>query len=272
MALRDLGTLRIVSYLAPNLLWLYEAVGNYLGRSLGIEVQVSQAEADPLVDPLLTKEQWDVLFICGLPLTLLEESVPGRFKPLVAPVVQAERYQDCPTYFSDVIVRASSSLQTWDDLAQTLFCYNDVGSHSGYNLVRHCLLARKPGFFRRVVQSGAHVRSLQWVMAGKADCAAIDSTVLEQALRDHPEWATQIRIVASLGPSPMPPLAVSQRLEKLHEEIRRALLQPDALLQANLAQAGIRRFAPVDIATYQPVLQMHRAALAANREFIGDGP
>ncbi|HEY9762532.1 MAG TPA: PhnD/SsuA/transferrin family substrate-binding protein [Trichocoleus sp.] len=263
--------MRIVSYLAPNLFWLYKAVGDYLGRSFGIAVQTLAADTDPLVDPKLAQDGWDAFFICGLPLMRLEQANPGCIRPLVAPVMQADRYGERPIYFSDVIVRASSPLQRWDDLAQTVFCYNEVGSHSGYSLMRHYLLRQEQEFFRCVVQSGAHLRSLQWVMAGKADCAAIDSTVLEQALRDHPEWATQIKIVTSLGPSPMPPFAVSQRLGKtLQRAIQRALLQPDAVLQHNLDQAGIRCFAPVDAATYQPVLQVHNAALTANREFICD--
>lgn len=262
--------MRIVSYLAPNLFWLYEAIGAYLGRSLDIEVQTVQAEFDPLADPQLAQDQWDALFICGLPLMRLEQVVPHRLRPLVAPVMQAERYGDRPLYFADVVVRASSSLYHWNDLTQTVFCYNDAGSHSGYNLMRHHLLKQERGqpFFRQVVQSGAHLESLRWILAGKADCAAIDSTVLEQALQDHPDWADQIRIVTSLGPSPMPPLAVSQRLGELHQAIQQALLQPDSTLQHNMTRARIRRFAPVEAANYQPIFQLHRAALEANREFI----
>ncbi|HEY9735170.1 MAG TPA: PhnD/SsuA/transferrin family substrate-binding protein, partial [Trichocoleus sp.] len=196
-------------------------------------------------------------------------NAPGRLTPLVAPVMQAERYGDKPLYFSDVVVRADSPLTGWNDLAQTVFCYNDKGSHSGYNVVRHQLLGQKPGFFSRVVQSGSHVRSLQWILEGKADCAAIDSTVLEQALRSQPDWATQLRVITSLGPFPMPPLVASRRLgEGRHRVIQQALLQPDSALQHALAQAGMRRFAPVDLALYRPVLQLHTAALAANRKFV----
>jgi phosphonate transport system substrate-binding protein len=265
--------MRIVSYLAPNLFWLYEAVGDYLERALGQAVQTVEAGADPLIDPQLASDQWDAFFICGLPLMRLEQSSPRRLRPLVAPVMRADRYGNRPIYFSDVVVRADSSLHTWDDLAHTVFCYNDTGSHSGYNLMRYHLLQRGQvqGFFRQAVSSGAHVRSLQWVLAGKADCAAIDSTVLERAFADQPELVSQLRVITSLGPSPMPPLAVSERLEpSLQETIRQALLQPDARLQQSLDRAGVRRFAPVDLADYQPVLQLHRAALAANREFICD--
>ncbi|MBD2258267.1 PhnD/SsuA/transferrin family substrate-binding protein [Pseudanabaena sp. FACHB-2040] len=265
--------MRIVSYLAPNLFWLYEAVGDYLGRVLEKEVQTFAAEADPLTDSQLAEEGWEGCFICGLPLMRLDQAFPGQLRPLVAPVMQADRYGDRPIYFSDVIVRADSSLRAWEDLSQTVFCYNDTGSHSGYNLMRYHLLQRGQvqGFFRQVVQSEAHLRSLQWILAGKADCTAIDSTVFERALTDKPELRDQLRVITSLGPSPMPPFAVSQRLEpSLQETIRQALCRPDACLQRSLARAGVRRFAPVELADYQPVLELHRAALAANREFICD--
>lgn len=250
-----------VSYLSPNLLWLYQAVGHSLSRQLGCSVNVVQGEIDPLDDPNLAGDRWDLLFICGLPLMRYGQRMPHQLRPLVAPVMSAARYGGQPRYFSDVVVRANSDRHSWEDLAQAVFCYNDRGSHSGYSRMGYELHQRGLDweFFEHMVESGGHVRSLQAILTGQADCAAIDSTVFDQVLRDDPPLGQKLRIITSLGPSPMPPMAVSQRLgQDLTTTLQQALLQPDATLQQHLTQAGISHFAVVNRATYEPILAMFR--------------
>lgn len=263
--------MRSVSYLSPNLLWLYRAVGEYLGRCLGCSVDVVQGTCDPLTDPDLVGDRWDLLFLCGLPLMRYAQQAPHQLRPLVAPVMAGSRYGGQPVYFSDVVVRSDGlwpvfdhrALHTWNDLAQTVFCYNDRGSHSGYSRVGYELHQRGLdwGFFGQKLESGSHLRSLHAILAGQADCAAIDSTVLDQALAEDPDLAKKLRIVSHLGPSPMPPIAVSQRLgQDLIQMLQQALLQPDVTLQHQMAQAGIKCFAAVDYGTYEPILAMYRGS------------
>jgi phosphonate transport system substrate-binding protein len=255
--------MRGISYLSPNLLWLYRSIGDYLGRRLGYAIDVVQGEFDPLDDPDLAGDRWDLLFICGLPLMRYGQKVHHQIQPLVAPVMQHSRYGGRPVYFSDVVVRADSALYTWNDLAQTVFCYNDRGSHSGYSRVGYELSQRGLdwSFFRQRGASGGHGRSLHHILTGQTDCAAIDSTVLDQALREDPILSAKLRIVISLGPSPMPPIAVSQQLgQALIQQLRQALLSPDATLQRHMTQADIQHFAAVDHATYEPILTMYQLA------------
>ncbi|HBE36299.1 MAG TPA: phosphate ABC transporter substrate-binding protein, partial [Cyanobacteria bacterium UBA11368] len=42
--------LKLVSYLAPNWFWFYEAVAAYLGRFLKTETQIISGEGDPLLE------------------------------------------------------------------------------------------------------------------------------------------------------------------------------------------------------------------------------
>lgn len=51
--------MRGASYLSPNLLWLYRAVGEHLDRRLGSSVDVVQGACAPLTDP-------DLLAIAGI--------------------------------------------------------------------------------------------------------------------------------------------------------------------------------------------------------------
>ena len=129
--------LKIISYLSPNLFWFYEAVGEYLSRTFHIPVQVSQSWANPLTD--LQHLDLDIAFVCGLPLIQVCHIVPDRLQAIAAPVMRSERYQNRPIYFSDLIVNISSSITCFEQLAGKRFCFNDLGSNSGYNLMRYRL-------------------------------------------------------------------------------------------------------------------------------------
>ncbi|PSB16152.1 phosphate ABC transporter substrate-binding protein [filamentous cyanobacterium CCP1] len=258
-------SLSIVSYLAPNGFWFYQAVTAHLQQVLGIQVQLSESQFDPLDDPDLINDRIDLAFICGLPFIRRYQNVPTQFHPLVAPVMQSARYANRPVYFSDVIVHANSEIQSFDALYGKTFCYNNPGSNSGYNLPYYHLIQNGYSsiFFGSVWQSGSHQRSIQAVISGKADWAAIDSTVLEQELRTVPEFAHQLRVVESIGPYPMPPIIVAQRLgSTLIEHIQTALLNPSAALQQTMTQAGIQRYEPVTVKPYQELADAYEAVKA----------
>jgi len=252
--------LRIISYLAPNWFGFYQAIAAYLGRVLKVETQLQQSEYDPLKDPLLFQDQIDLAFICGLPLIRYSQMVSDQLQTLVAPVMQSSRYSNSPIYYADVIVNANSNSQKFADLSGKTFCYNDPGSNSGYNLLCHRLIEERypQNFFGKTIQSGFHQRSIHWVVEGLADCAAIDSVVLEQKLRDFPELSQHLRVVDVLGPSPMPPLVVAQRLGiSLIQQMQLALLQPDAQLQRVMKQFGVKRFGAVGLEDYRILNQMY---------------
>jgi phosphonate transport system substrate-binding protein len=208
----------------------------------------------------MQQDRLDIAFICGLPFVQLTLIRSNQLQPLVAPVMQASRYQNCPVYFSDIIVNAESEVKTFDRLAGKVFCYNDPGSNSGYNMVRQRLMqASYPSsFFGKVIQSGSHQRSIRLVVEGLADCSAIDSTVLEQELRDAPELANHLRVIESIGPCPIPPVVVAQRLgSKLIDLLQSALCHPDTELQSAMEQAQIQRYVAVQFEDYAAIATMH---------------
>lgn len=253
-----------VSYLAPNLFWFYQAIGAFWQRSLSVPVNVVSGQCDPLHDPLLLQDQMAGAFICGLPFARYSQAVPSRLQAILAPVMQASRYQNRPVYFSDVIVSSTSSIKSFEQLAGKTFCYNDSGSNSGYNLLRYRLMQEQypSTFFGQVLQSGSHQQSIRWVAAGKADCAAIDSTVLEQEFRHVPQLEQQLQVIESIGPSPMPPIVVAQRLGKEWiDRLQTALLRPDTELQVQMHQAGVQRFVTAQSASYTVLAQMYDRAM-----------
>jgi phosphonate transport system substrate-binding protein len=258
--------LRAVSYLAPNLFWFYEAICTALAHTLGAEFELSQSAFDPLEDPALSADEIDIAFMCGLPFILLSQHRPDQFAVLGVPVPTLERYEDRPVYFADVIVRADGLVQRFEDLAGKTLCYNNLGSNSGYNLLRGWMVQNgiTQGFFGDVIASGSHQNSIRWIVEGKADCSAIDSTVLEQELRDKPDLAAKLRICVSIGPSPMPPILAATHLGKAAiDAMCAALLHPDVLLSEAMTRAQMRRFAAMQPQDYATLGAMRADALEA---------
>jgi phosphonate transport system substrate-binding protein len=215
----------------------------------------------------------DCCWICGLPYVWKVERGQPPLELLVAPVMQGERYHRRPVYFSDVVVRRSSHFHTFADLRGATWAYNESGSHSGYNVVRAHLarLGERSGYLGRVLASGAHQNSLRLLLAGEVDATAIDSTVLEAELHHQPAIKEQIRVVATLGPSPIPPwLILRQVPEKLRLAVRSVLLgmHRDRAGQSLLAAERVARFIPISDRWYDGIRQMYQEATGVSLEAV----
>jgi ABC-type phosphate/phosphonate transport system substrate-binding protein len=99
------------------------------------------------------------------------------------------------------------------------------------------------------------------------DASAVDSKVLAIALRDHPELAAGLRVIDSLGPSTIQPVAVASWLpETLKADLRAVLLEmaEDPAARRHLARGLVERFVPVSDASYDDLRQMRAACAAAD--------
>lgn len=243
-----------VSYLAPNWFRFYQVIIAYLARTFDLDIHLIQGQVDPLADPLLLKDHLDLAFICGLPFNTYHQVNPTQLQALVAPVMQSFRYQNQPIYFSDIIVNTNSTLTEFSDLLGKVFCYNDPGSNSGFHTVHRYLQLHGYSFefLGELLQSGSHQNSIRWVAEGRADWAAIDSTVLEQELQDHPALAEKLRIITAIGPAPMPPVVAATHLgTDLLNQLQFALLDPDSETQIVMNHYGVNRYASIRSTDYQ---------------------
>lgn len=258
--------LTLTSCMAPQMDGFCGALAHYLSDQLQVPIacitDIPWQERERQFDA----GEIDICWICGLPYIWKVDRGHPPLALLAAPVMAGVRYQQRPVYFSDVVVRQTSPYQAFDDLRGATWAYNEPGSHSGYNVVRAHLatLAVTTGYFGRVIESGAHQQSLQLLLAGQIDATAIDSTVLEAELRDQPELAAELRVIATLGPSPIPPWIIQQHVG---EAIRMAVGSVFAGMHRNtqgqtlLAAHGIARFVPVDDRAYDDIRRMDRQAV-----------
>src|SRR5215212_5533846 len=176
--------LRFATFLAPSLFPVYQAIAEYAGRQLGVPTTLTVGESFDA----FARGEADVGFICGLPYVMLTRRQPAPVELLAAPVLAGARYGGQPIYYSDVIVRRDSPFQAFADLRGRRWSYNDLDSHSGYNITRYQLvqMGETRGFFGAVIEAGWHQRSIELVRSGAVDASAIDSQVLAVALRDDP--------------------------------------------------------------------------------------
>ena len=101
------------------------------------------------------------------------------------------------------------------------------------------------------------------VLGGEVEASAIDSQVLAIELREHPESATGLKIIDSLGPSTIQPAVAAVHLsQELRADVRRALLKmhEDPRARVALAFGFVERFAPVVDETYDDIRRMLAAA------------
>ena len=120
-------------------------------------------------------------------------------------------------------------------------------------------VSANPCFFCEAVASGAHSTSLKWLLAGRVDGTAIDSTVLEWLSSEHSQLSTQIRVIQSIGPSPVPPWVVSTKLTaEVRTRLRRLLceMHQTPMGVSILSRARLERFVPAVDDNYDPIRRM----------------
>lgn len=257
--------LKFTSCMAASMDVTCAAIADYVSSRLALPAEFVGDVSWQVREQRFDAGEIQICWICGLPYTQKFDRSNSAFELLVAPVMQADRYQNRPIYFSDVVVRQESPFHQFADLRGSRWAYNEPRSNSGFYVPCAYLaeLGETLDYFGQVIASGAHQTSLQWILDGKVDAAAIDSTVLETELRRHPELQSKIRVIVSLGPHPIPPWLISTAVPlPLREQVRSLLvnMQDDPQGCEILHAAAIDRFVGVCDRDYDPIRAMAQRA------------
>jgi len=236
----------------------------FLSRQLGIATRFINDITWQEREHLLNDHKIDVGWICGAP--YVQRMYRGdAIELLAAPVYAAPRYMNKPVYFSDIMVRHDSPIHTFADLRGARWAYNNIGSHSGYEVVRHYLAQHgvNGDYFGSVVCSGAHQLSMEMIASGEIDASAIDTTVFDGVRKINPALCEQLRAIDVLGPSSQPPWVIGLHVP---EAVRMALRDALTLMHEDnegydiLQRHGFARFARVADADYDDIREMVRVA------------
>ena len=267
--------IRFVTYLAPSIPQaFFEALADHLQESLGrervslrIETQVSGPRTG--YECSTFGDEVDLAFMCAPSFVWLRKLRPPPAELLgVAPVFDDERNAGRPVYFCDVIVRDDAPIQTFSDLRGSAWAYNDKSSLSGYYglLDKLAKSGQDENFFGSVICSGSHLNSIQAVLRGEADAAAIDSNVLRIKLGESSTLRDKLRVIESWGPYPIQPLVVNSNLPpQLKEQLRLAFFATNGneRTRRGLQRFGLSRFVAVDRENYNLDAYQNLATLLA---------
>jgi phosphonate transport system substrate-binding protein len=260
MQMRMNATLEITSLMSEAADPGVTALAAALGKQFGQQVRYDLDIPDPDRFAGLLEGRFLAAWVCGIVYVRHPD-----LALLAAPVMGGRRYGGKAVYFSDLVVRRASRFSTLDDLRGCRFAYNERGSFSGVICVeagmRH--LGGTQGFFGAQVKSGSHIRSIDMVLAGQADTAAIDSTVIDHLAAADPSLPERLRMVTTFGPYPVPPWVASNKVHSgLQSRLRSALLEmhrtENGRVSLNLGQ--IARFSEVDERYYEPIREAARMA------------
>nr|WP_283806569.1 PhnD/SsuA/transferrin family substrate-binding protein [Bradyrhizobium sp. Rc2d] len=183
---------------------------SWLARQSGVDLDtIDHSFPLPLAD-LWSRQDLGCAFICGFPFML----AANRLKPVAAPIPTNSPLPGRPFYATRLLVRSDSEFRAIEDTFGGKLGYTVEDSHSGYNALRHHLLPyyrqRKGQLYRESVGPLTTPRRiLDAIVAGDIDVGPLDSYALDLMIRHEPELTSQVRIIATTEPSPIPFLAAA---------------------------------------------------------------
>lgn len=241
----------------------YERMLQYLGRKLGMPVDVVQRSGYSECIAMLESREVDAAFVCSGPYVEAKERFGAE--ALVVPQVSGQG-----TYCAYVIARKDGPVRTFADLRGKVFAFTDPLSTTGKLYPSHMLSklgATSERFFSKTIFTWGHDNSVEAVAHGLADGAAVSSLVWEGLAKSGAPAASQTKVIERSAPFGMPPVIVHPRLDP---ELKKKLLgvflsmHRDPEGKALLGQAGIERFNVGLDSSYDGVRRM-RAAVSRAR-------
>ncbi|MCA9580199.1 MAG: PhnD/SsuA/transferrin family substrate-binding protein [Myxococcales bacterium] len=255
-------SLSLPMYDLPEIRWATDALADRLRTELDaagfspIETNRWQGTVEDLWNsPSLLLSQ-----ACGYP---LRTELRNRATPVGTPVYAAPGC-DGANYRSAWLAREPET--NLEAFRHRRAAFNSTRSHSGYNVLRYAVapLAKDGRFFTDVIETGSHIASIERVVAGEADVAAIDTVTLELCRRHRPELIRSTHVVGWSEPAAALPFITRTGREPsaIHGAIRRAIegLRGSGTLEALLLQDVILR----SVNDYDRILEMEQDAFQRN--------
>jgi ABC-type phosphate/phosphonate transport system substrate-binding protein len=225
------------------------AIG-WAAREAGVPVEFVEHGPPKLLSDLWSRDDLGVVQMCGLPASLRKPS------PIVlaAPQPSLPRYNGQAIYMSDIAVKADSPFRTLEDSFGGVAGYTLKDSQSGYFAFRTLLLKHPKANYKQIVGGLLNPRGIIKALAeGKIDVGPLDGYVFDLIRAGDPQLASQVRIVATTDPTPMPPLVAtapltSKQVESLRGAFRRAHEEPS--ISPFLRTLLVERFLVPDLSAY----------------------
>ena len=226
----------------------------------GLPWDLIDYDAPAPLSVLWARDDLGLAMMCGLPFAQRGE----RPTLVAAPIPSPARYGGKPVYFTDIVVRADAPYRTLEDTFGGVIGYTLADSMSGGVALRHHLApyrqAKGSRLYRQAVGELINARGVIAALAeGRIDAGPLDSYYHDLLKAHDPDFAAQVRTLASTAALPIPPLVATAGLPAETLQALRAALLASATaaelapLMQRLLLAG---FAFPDPNDYTPLAAM----------------
>jgi ABC-type phosphate/phosphonate transport system substrate-binding protein len=244
--------LGLTFYLGHSLVPVAADVAASLGERLGIPVAFDPTATDDERREALDGPAPGLVWMCGLETVLRQDD--GR---LAASIIGAPVFpgRSAPVYDSVIVAAERSAGDALADIGSRTLAINQPDSWSGHHALRAHLhrIGHPEARFARTVVTGSHEASMDAVLDGTADVAAIDDTVWTARIARDPD-AAALCVIDRTETWPAPPFSVTDATDAgLRETIRKAL--------PRVVVAGLAAIEPATDADYA----IFRDGLAVSR-------
>ena len=192
----------------------------------GLPWEIVDYDAPAPLSVLWARNDLGLAMMCGLPFARRTQ----KPRLIAAPVPSPARYAGKAVYFTDIVVRADSPHQTLEDTFGGVMGYTLVDSMSGGVALRCHLEAfrtpSRPRLYRKTIGGFVNARHvIEALVAGTIDAGPLDSYYHDLLKRNDPAFAAHVRLVASTGAMPIPPLVATAALSSTDlSQLQAALL------------------------------------------------
>jgi len=239
----------------------------HISREADVALKYFSYPAPQPLEALWSRPDLGAVFMCGYPIALKLAPVV----PIAAPIPRASWAAGRAVYRTDLIVREDAPYHSVEDTFGGRAGWTVEHSHSGFNALRHHLLAyrtpQRQALYREMVGDLLTARNvLDSVRAGRIDVGPLDAYWHLLIARHAPELTRGVRALTSTEVAPMPAFvaaagAPAEMIGRLRGAFLAARRQDwfDPLAEPLLLEG----FAEVSGESFAPLLQWERAAKAA---------
>jgi ABC-type phosphate/phosphonate transport system substrate-binding protein len=227
----------------------WRGVIGWVTREAGLPVEFVEHAPPKLLSDLWARNDLGIVQMCGLPASL-RRPAPTI---LAAPQPSPPRNGGKAVYMSDIVVKADSPFRSLEDTFGGVAGYTLKDSQSGYFAWRTLLLTKYPGAkYRKIVGGRLNPRGIiQALVEGEIDVGPLDGYVFDLIRAGDPQLASQVRVIASTDPTPIPPLVATAPLKQTQvEKLRSAFLRAHEEPSLPLKTILVERFVVPDLAVY----------------------
>lgn len=231
---------------------MYQPFVDYVGKKLGRKATALYRQTYSETNDLVRYQRCDIAVVCTYPFIRGEKEF--GMQALVVPQINGET-----TYQSIIMVPVASPAKTLMDLRGKRFASADIMSTTGWLFPAMLLLdaGENPNkFFGEHVITGSHDRSLQAVIDGFVDGAAVHGIVYNQMVAEDPSTLGKVKVLIKSPPFGIPPIVAHPDLDPQLKKVILSILlgmHEDAEGKSVLAKIQTERFVVPDANLFAPL-------------------